>query len=1252
MLGPLEVWEGDESLPLGGAKQRALLALLLLNANRVVARDRLIDELWGEEPPATAVTTVQVYVSRLRKLLGEDVLVTRPPGYVLAADPETIDLQRFARLLGEGREALAGGDAAHAARTLRDALDLWRGPALSEFDERFAHLEAGRLEDLHRAAVEERIEADLALGRHADLIGELEVLIDHHPYRERLRGLLILALYRAGRQADALDVYQQTRVAMVDELGLEPGQALQRLEKAILLQDPSLDLAAVPATSVPAPVIRRRPAAPALVCDACGASNQRGAQYCYSCGGLLAIDRSVEARKVVTVLFCDLVAYTELGERLDPESLQLAMSRYFEQAAAVLGQHGGTIEKFVGDEVMAVFGVPAVREDDALRAVRAAAALRESLSSLEPVPASGAGLEMRIGINTGEVVAGDPAAGHGFVTGDAVSVGKRLQQAAAPGEILLGEATYALVAHAVLASRLEPLKLKGKRSLVTAFRLESVDAEATAIPRRYDVPLAGRERELEQLRSLYTAVASGGGTRLVSLLGEPGIGKSRLARELLAGVADEATVLVGRCPAYGEGVTFWPLRELLRQAGRDEGVLAGSSHEVFATVRRILEEFAAERPLVAVFDDVHWAEPTFLDLVEYLAGRLGDAPVMLLCLARPELAERRPNWLQEPARALALEPLSEADSERLLAALAVPAEVHSRIAAAAEGNPLFVEQLAAITDEHSAPGDMPGSIRGVLHERLDGLERGERSVLERAAIVGRSFSLEAVLDLTPPEERERIQAVLLALARKRFVRPDTTAPEEGFRFHHALIRDAAYDGIPKATRADLHERVAAQLEAHAAEDALVGYHLENAFGFRRELGNPDPEIAARAGRMLRAAGQKAFGRSDLPATISLLERAGRLLPDDEAAQLLPELAEAFFEAGRFTEADDVLAEAIERAEADPLLESRARVEQQFVRMHAESGGAIGEAPGVVTAALRVFEEHGDDLGRCRAWCLQAWIEWTEGHSTGADRAWQRAATHARAAGEERELFEILAWRAAAAVWGPTPVVEAIETCTEIHEEVRSSPVAVAVTLHPLAVLRAMQGEFDDARLLIREANAILDDVGRMQQAVSHHEALVEMLAGNPAAAEERLRVGYERLEEMGEKALLATTAALLARAAYAHENYGKAERFCSVSEGTTASEDVWTQVMWRGVRARILARQDRIDEAEAVAREAVRLVAQTDLLTVHGDALVDLAEVLRLGGRPADADAAVRKGLELYTEKGNVVSAGWARSLLATLAQT
>jgi tetratricopeptide (TPR) repeat protein len=345
----------------------------------------------------------------------------------------------------------------------------------------------------------------------------------------------------------------------------------------------------------------------------------------------------------------------------------------------------------------------------------------------------------------------------------------------------------------------------------------------------------------------------------------------------------------------------------------------------------------------------------------------------------------------------------------------------------------------------------------------------------------------------------------------------------------------------------------------------------------------------------------------------------------------------------------VLAETIAKDAPEPL-RSRARVEQQFVRLQATPGRAIDEARDVASAALLVFEEHGDDLGRCRAWCLLAWIDWTEGHATAADEAWQRAAEHASAAGEERELFEILGWRASAAVEGPTPVDVAIRTCTEIRDQVHgSSPVAVALTLHPLAALHAMRGEFEQARALIHEGNAILEELGRMQSAVSHHEALVEMLAGDPLEASERLAHGYERLEGMGEKAVLATTAAMLAEALYAQERFEEAERFCSTSERMAAAEDLSTQVIWRGVRAKLLAREGSVAEGEALAREAVGFVSATDLLTRQGDALLDLAEVLRLGGNAAEAEATVREAHERYARKGNVVAAERARSLVVTL---
>ena len=1215
ILGPVAAWSDGRELPLGGAKQRALLAILLLRPNELVPTPRLVDELWGEQPPATAVKTVQVFVSNLRKALGDGSLETQPGGYLLRVAPRTLDREQFELLVEEGRRLLAAGSAEAAGRRLREALSLWRGPPLADFQyETFARNEIGRLDELRLAACELRLEADLALGRHAEVVGELEALVRDHPLRERPRALLMLALYRSGRQADALAVYQETRGLLVDELGLDPGPALQELEKAILRQDVALEL------ERPAPAT----AAPAAAPPSAQPPEVR------------------EGRKTVTVLFCDLVALSADGQLLDPETLGHVAERYFDAAAGTLEHHGGTVEKLVGDELMAVFGVPVVREDDALRAARAAAALRDHASAVEHEFEPRVRLQLRIGVDTGEVVAGNRG-GRRFVSGDAVTGAKRLEEAAAVGEILLGEATHALVTHAAEATPADRVALPGNRA-AAAFRLDSVDVHASAVPRRHDVPFVGRTAELERLRDLYRRCAAGDGACLATIVGEPGIGKSRLVRELLATLEPEASVLVGRCPPYGEGVTFWPVREVLHQAGRDVE-LGGPTHEVFVAVRNVVAELAQTRPVVVAFDDVHWAEPTFLDLVEYLATRLGAARVLVLCLTRPQLAEARPLWLQPPANVVVLEPLTAADAELMLEALGAPPAIRARIAETAEGNPLFVEQLAAIAGEANGGTAMPGSIRGVLHERLDHLDRLERAVLERAAVAGRSFTLGSVVDLSPPDEAERVHEHLLSLVRKRLVRPDPIALDEGFRFQHALIRDAAYEGMPKALRAELHERTAALLEDQSADDAVVGYHLEQVFRLRRDLGRPDAELGRQAGGLLRAAGRQAFARGDLPATVSLFERARALLPGDEASRLLPELGEALFEAGRLGEAEEVLDEAIGGAAADPLLEARARVEQQFVRLHADAG-ATDDAVRVATDAIRVFELHHDDLGLCRAWRLHAWLEWVAARTSDADAAWRRAARHAQSARANRELFEILGWRASATVEGPVPVAEAIRTCTEIHEQVRSSRVTVAVTLQPLAALHAMQGEFDEARSLIREVNAILEDLGRMQSAVSHHEALVELLAGDPAAAEDRLRVGYERLEQMGEKALLATTAAILAEATFAQERFADAGRFCAISERLAPAEDLWTQVIWRSVVAKVLARQGNLDDAEARAREAVELAARTDLVLRHANALLALADVLQVKDRQADAADCAHEALELYTQKGNVVSAAQARSYL------
>ncbi|MDQ3993111.1 MAG: AAA family ATPase, partial [Actinomycetota bacterium] len=623
------------------------------------------------------------------------------------------------------------------------------------------------------------------------------------------------------------------------------------------------------------------------------------------------------ARKTVTILFCDVADSTPLGEQLDPESLQRVMARWFADARSIIERHGGTVEKFIGDEVMAVFGVPVVHEDDALRAVRAAAEMRTRLNALNRQFETdyGVRVDVRMGINTGEVVAGDPASGGTFVTGEAVNLAKRLEQAAGPGDILIGKTTYPLVRDAVRAGPLKSFPVKGKGSPVAPWRVEHVDRDAAGVSRRLDAPLVGRRAELTILQRAFEDVDRDGTCRLVTVLGPAGIGKSRLALELVASIAERARPLTGRCLPYGEGITFWPIVQILREVGGEEAIAATledvedaglviegvravlgvspvtmGSEETFWAIRRFLEALARERPLVVVFEDIHWAEPTFLDLIEYLHGWTRDVPVLLVCLARPELLERRTGWAapRPTTQTLVLEPLSDGDASALLADAGngMPDTVRSRIVASAEGNPLFVEQMAAL----AVAGDVvvPPTIQALLGERLDRLGEDERAVLECAAIVGREFPRGAVVDLCPRELRHSVGGHLMELVRKELVHPELSgyAREDGFRFRHGLIRDAAYERTPKERRADLHQRFATWIEEHERERAtelegIVGYHLEQAYRLREQLGPSDARaraLAERAADVLGRAGCRALAHDDKPAAANLLGRAIDLLP--------------------------------------------------------------------------------------------------------------------------------------------------------------------------------------------------------------------------------------------------------------------------------------------------------------------------------------------------------------------------------------
>jgi DNA-binding SARP family transcriptional activator len=1227
ILGPLQILDGERDLTPGREKHRALVAALLLHPGEVVSADRLIDELWGESAPRTAKGALQNYVSLVRKALGGDVLVSRPPGYALQVAPGQVDLSRFEQLVTEARTA----EPAERETTLREALALWRGPALAGFEYApFAQVEAGRLEELRLVAEEELIETRLELGQSTELVPELERLIAAHPYRERLRGQLLLALYRSGRQADALEAYQQARRDLDELLGLEPSPALRDLEQAILRQDPDL---APPVPAEPAPPVEER-------------------------------------RKTVTVLFADVVSSTALGESLDPEATRDVMSRYFAAMRAAIEYHGGTVEKFAGDEVMAVFGVPVAREDDALRAVRAAALMREGLTALNEVldRERGVRIAMRTGVNTGEVMTGDVAAGYTFVTGDPVNVGKRLEQAAAAGEVLIGESTYRLVRHAVVAESAGDL---------AAFRLLALVEGAPALARRLETPLVDREEELAELRAAFARARDGRRCVVATAFGDPGIGKTRLVGELLAGLREQATVLLGHCVAYGDGATFMPLAEMVAGIGTDPAtVLAGEddrdlvagriaellgraegsagSGEGFWAVRRLFEGLARQRPLVALFEDVHWAEPTLLDLIEYLGGFATGEPILLLCLARPEFLEARPQWLlaAPDAVSLRLEPLEDEQAQVLLESLNgdVSHEVHERIAGIAEGNPLFVEQLLAYTREAGADAldAVPPSLEALLASRLDLLAQEERTILQCAAVVGREFWRGAVVDLAPAELVPRISSQLLALVRRGFVRPARSAfaLDDAFRFDHPLIRLVAYTGIPKAQRAELHERHADWLAAQpVGTDELIGYHLEQAYRYGSELGPIGrrlQRLAADAGERLGAAGIRAWKRGDTPATVNLLQRATKLLPEQDPyrLELMCELGGALRTAGDLSRAENILAEAQEASVGalNRRLEMRARVELANIRVQRNPVANVDVLYSATNDAIPVLEALEDyrSLGQC--WLLNgvghsyrcrisAWAEATE----------QAIACLQRAGWPAHSSFGSLA---AALFYGPVPAPDAITRCTELIGE--RQPSAEAYVLPWLGALWALVGNFEAARRSAAEGRRLHEGLGQRSRTAidcGFVDGEIELLDGKPDAAEQVFRETFQALERMGDKSYLATYAARLAESLYRQDQAEEAARWAERAEELAPPEDVFTQCLWRGVQAKLLARRGRVEDGQEMAQYAVKLAADTDALSLRANLQLDLAEVLRQTDQPLEASRSLQEARRLFELKGNLVAA-------------
>jgi class 3 adenylate cyclase/tetratricopeptide (TPR) repeat protein len=994
-----------------------------------------------------------------------------------------------------------------------------------------------------------------------------------------------------------------------------------------------------------------------------------------------------ERRKTVTVFFCDVTGSTALAERLEPESFRLVMRRYFGTARRVIEHHGGTVEKFIGDAVMAVFGVPVAHEDDALRAVRAAAGLREQIAVLnrELEADFGISVSARIGVNTGQVVTGTDER---LVAGDAVNVAARLEQAAAPGEIILGRLTWRLVRAAVTAEPIEPLQLKGKRQPVAAYRLWQVHSDADPRPGRAGAPLVGRHNQLRMLQEAFARAVAGQSCRLFMVVGTAGVGKSRLTTEFLRGL--DARVLTGRCLSYGQGITYWPVVSMLKQlldtehgygAARElmahdakvaaaVSVLLGeqatvtSPIEIAWAVRKLFESSADLAPLVVLIDDLHWAEPPLLDLIEHIADFSRNAPILIICLARTELLDhsRGPGDGKPNATTLVLEPLGAAETAVLIDQLlpvdtGIGSQLRDRVQAAAAGNPLFVEEmLALISESGTHEVSVPPTISALLAARLDQLRPPERTVLECGSVEGQSFH-RGTVQVMAPEEPD-VAGQLVTLISKDLLRPDRAVlpGEDAFRFRHLLIRDAAYQALAKTDRAELHERFARWLEERGASlvelDEIAGYHLEQAFRYRCELGPADHkarQLAADAAAHLDLAGRRALDRRDIGAAVNLLERAEALHPPQGVNLSLQEsLIHGLGDSGRL---DDAISRAERIADwcsaaGDRAGELRARLAGTIWRISLDPGPWLAELRTLVQEARPILEQGGDNAALAALEYAAGIIDYYPCRHAAAAAAFTRAMRYARQAGDRSFEASIRA-KAASSIWqGPTPVPEALRWLDDGRAQSASYQPQLDMTK---AVLLADLGRFDEARSLLTETLTQLTERGLAFLAAYAMSMAwrIEMLAGDNASAERVARQGCEQLERLSEHSSLSTQACQLADALYALGRYDESEQWALRGLELGSSDDLATQFLGLSVRSRLLARKGDIGAALALAGQVDALATTSDDPRDPGDAALNRAEISYLAGNPAQADMMIGQAIEHYRRKGATAYVARAQRLVA-----
>jgi class 3 adenylate cyclase/tetratricopeptide (TPR) repeat protein/DNA-binding winged helix-turn-helix (wHTH) protein len=1264
ILGSLEALDEGRRLTLGGSKQRALLGLLLLHVNETLTSDRLIDELWGERPPAGAVKTLQVHVSRLRKTLttdeGDDCLiVTRERGYELRLDPEQLDARRFERLVAEGRGELVAGRPQLAAAAFERALSLWRGAPLVDLaHEQFAQADIGRLEELRIDALEQLIEAKLELGLHGEVIVQLETLIAEHPYRERLRGQLMLALYRSERQADALQAYQDARRTLVDELGIEPGERLRKLEGAVLAQDPALASRAPEA----GPGSLAPPGDPEVKAP------ERLVEKVQRARGPLEGER-----KQVTVLFVDIQGSMELAASVDAELWHALLDRFFAIVCEAVHRFEGTVDRFTGDGAMALFGAPIAHEDHARRACHAALRLRDALADYEQEVRRdhGLGFPVRMGLNSGEVVVGTVGEDLQMdytAVGHTVGLAARMEQLAEPGQPRLTEYTAGLVDGFFQLEDVGELRVKGVQDPVHAYGLSGLGAARThldAAAARGLSPFVGRGPEVAALEAALARAGESG--QLVGVVAEAGLGKSRLCHEFAERCRERGLrVAVGRGVAHGGQVPLLPVIELLRvwleidadddpAAARakvaskllllDEGLghtlpvlfdfLGVSDPErpvepqmtpearqrtLFASMTRLLHSTAEDRPGVLVVEDMQWLDPgseAFLtDLVQSLPG----ARTLLVLNFRPEY---QADWMRRSYyQQLPLPPLERKATTRLVHDLAGRDPsldgLSELIAARTGGNPFFVEEVVqglvqsgGLVGRRSAYRlahaieeiEIPASVHALLAARIDRLPEREKAVLQCAAVIGREFS-EPLLGRVSRLTEDDLASSLTKLARAELIYERTLYPDAEYAFKHPLTQEVAYRSQLRERRARTHVAAAGALEAlhpDALDELapLISNHWEEA---------GEPVRAATWGA--RAA---AWSNTRRPAdSLQHWRRVRRLIGDapetPEAAGLALAACLSILHLGWRLGVPRDEAELVYRQGRDLAAQTGNKRAMAMVRgaygLTRGTAGWLEDAIVSAQEAKQLAEEAGDvDLQVSVSSGVWLYI----------------AGRHREALADFDRVIEVAGddLERGAQYLGASAVIYA--------------RVFRAVTLMELGRLRAARADAEAALRLAREQNQ-LELAGAAQGALG----TLTFFTGEPGDGVEHAREGLALADRLGSSLTSVTARFQLATALLARDEHQEALQV--VSEALDITRTTQTGLQWEPL---LLAQrgfaQLGLHDPES-AREAAELgasaAANCGARIQEAQARWTLGRALAVLERPAEAKAELERAIELAGDDG------------------